>query len=75
MRRAFPKRSAEGDVLGAHRVLLEAFETDVRPLLARLRAGLGVDPDPVEAFPSRRPRRRRLARERGTAIDSAYEQT
>ena len=24
----------EGDVLGAHRVLLEAFETDVRPLLA-----------------------------------------
>ena len=26
-----------GDVLGAHRVLLDAFETDVRPLLARLR--------------------------------------
>ena len=26
---------AEGDVLGAHRLLLEAFETDVRPLLAR----------------------------------------
>ena len=30
---------AEGDVLGAHRVLLEAFETDVRPLLARPRRG------------------------------------
>ena len=28
----------EGDVLGAHRILLEAFETDVRPVLARLRA-------------------------------------
>ena len=27
----------EGDVLGAHRVLLDAFETDVRPVLARLR--------------------------------------
>ena len=40
----------EGDVLGAHRVLLEAFETDVRPLLARLREGLGVPTDPVEAF-------------------------
>src|SRR2546423_3445063 len=39
-----------GDVLGAHRVLLEAFETDVRPLLARLRERVGVDPDPVEAF-------------------------
>src|SRR5438094_3128916 len=39
-----------GDVLGAHRVLLEAFETDVRPLLARFRAELGLDEDPVEAF-------------------------
>jgi L-rhamnose isomerase/sugar isomerase len=39
-----------GDVLGAHRLLLDAFETDVRPLLARLRAELGVEPDPVEAF-------------------------
>jgi hypothetical protein len=26
----------EGDVLGAHRVLVEAFETDVRPLLGRV---------------------------------------
>ena len=64
-----------GDVLGAHRVLLEAFETDVRPLLAELRAGLGLDPDPVDAF------RRggfgdRLARERGIAsVESAYERT
>ena len=41
---------AEGDVLGAHRVLLEAFETDVRPLLARLREEQGLAPDPVEAF-------------------------
>ena len=41
---------AEGDVLGAHRILLEAFETDVRPILARLRADAGVDADPVAAF-------------------------
>jgi L-rhamnose isomerase/sugar isomerase len=40
----------EGDVLGAHRILLEAFETDVRPLLGRLRERLGVDVDPVAAF-------------------------
>jgi L-rhamnose isomerase / sugar isomerase len=53
----------EGDVLGAHRVLVEAFETDVRPLLARLREGLGLDPDPVAAF-RRGGYPERLARER-----------
>jgi L-rhamnose isomerase/sugar isomerase len=63
----------EGDVLGAHRVLLEAFETDVRPLVSRLRAELGVEPDPVEAF-RRGGHAERLARERGTAsVESAYE--
>jgi len=56
----------EGDVLGAHRVLLEAFEADVRALLARLRAEIGVDSDPVEAF-RRGGHAERLARERGTA--------
>ena len=65
----------EGDVLGAHRVLLEAFEIDVRPLLARLREEIGVDPDPVEAF-RRSGHAERLARERGTAsVESAYERT
>ena len=43
----------EGDVLGAHRVLLEAFDTDVRPLLARLRSELGVEPDPWRRFAPR----------------------
>ncbi|HZT16221.1 MAG TPA: L-rhamnose isomerase [Gaiellaceae bacterium] len=62
-----------GDVLGAHRVLMDAFETDVRPLLARLRGELGVDPDPVEAF-RRGGHAERLARERGVAsVESAYE--
>ena len=65
----------DGDVLGAHRVLLEAFETDVRPLVERLRAEIGVDSDPVEAF-RRGGHAERLARERGTApVESAYEQT
>jgi L-rhamnose isomerase / sugar isomerase len=53
----------EGDVLGAHRIMLDAFETDVRPLLARLREALGVDPDPVEAF-RRGGHAERLAEER-----------
>jgi L-rhamnose isomerase / sugar isomerase len=40
---------AAGDVLGGHEILLEAFETDVRPLCARVRAGLGAAEDPVAA--------------------------
>jgi L-rhamnose isomerase/sugar isomerase len=63
-----------GDVLGGYRILLEAFETDVRPLLARLRAGLGVAEDPVAAFRDRG-YGAELAHERGTAsVESAYEQ-
>jgi L-rhamnose isomerase/sugar isomerase len=63
----------EGDVLGAHRVLVEAYETDVRPLLARLREGLGLDADPVQAFRAGA-YAERLAAERGTAsVESAYE--
>jgi len=63
----------EGDVLGAHRVLLDAFETDVRPLLSRLRSERGLDADPVDAFRSGG-YGERLARERGTAeVTSAYE--
>ena len=53
-----------GDVLGAHRVLLEAFETDVRPLLARLRAEIGVDAGSGRGVPRRRPRRAARARAR-----------
>jgi L-rhamnose isomerase / sugar isomerase len=39
-----------GDVLGANAVLMDAYDTDVRPLLAELRADLGLDPDPVGAY-------------------------
>jgi L-rhamnose isomerase/sugar isomerase len=51
-----------GDVVGAHRVLLAAYEPDVRPLLARLRAELDLPPDPVETF--RHVYAERLAQER-----------
>jgi L-rhamnose isomerase/sugar isomerase len=62
-----------GDVLGAHRLLVDAFENDVRPLLAQLREGLGVAADPVAAFRSEG-HAERLAQERGTAhVESAYE--
>jgi L-rhamnose isomerase/sugar isomerase len=39
-----------GDVLGANAVLMDAYNTDVRPLLAELRADMGLDPDPVAAY-------------------------
>ena len=46
----------------------------MRPLLAELRASLGVEPDPVAAF-RRQGHTERLARERGIAqVKSAYEQ-
>jgi L-rhamnose isomerase/sugar isomerase len=39
-----------GDVLGANAVLMDAYNTDVRPLLAELREELGLGPDPVAAY-------------------------
>jgi L-rhamnose isomerase / sugar isomerase len=39
-----------GDVLGANAVLMDAYNTDVRPLLAELRVEMGLDPDPVGAY-------------------------
>jgi L-rhamnose isomerase/sugar isomerase len=39
-----------GDVLGAHRVLMDAFQTDVRPLLAQVRAEMNVPVDPIAAL-------------------------
>jgi L-rhamnose isomerase / sugar isomerase len=39
-----------GDVLGANAVLMDAYNTDVRPLLAEVRAEQGLHPDPVAAY-------------------------
>ncbi len=39
-----------GDLLGANAVLMDAYNTDVRPLLAELRGEMGLDPDPVAAY-------------------------
>jgi L-rhamnose isomerase/sugar isomerase len=41
---------AAGDVLGAHGVLMDAYNTDVRPLLEELREEQGLDPDPMAAY-------------------------
>jgi L-rhamnose isomerase/sugar isomerase len=39
-----------GDVLGANAVLMDAYNTDARPLLAELREEMGLDPDPIAAY-------------------------
>jgi L-rhamnose isomerase/sugar isomerase len=41
---------AEGDVMAANGVLVDAFSTDVRPLLAEVRVDMGLDPDPLGAY-------------------------
>jgi L-rhamnose isomerase/sugar isomerase len=40
----------EGDVLGANAALMDAYNTDVRPLLRELREDMGLDPDPLGAY-------------------------
>jgi len=44
------ERRANQDVLGAYRVLTDAYETDVRPLLAQVRVEIGRNPDPFAAY-------------------------
>lgn len=45
--KALAAAQAAGDVLGAHRIMVDAFETDVRPLLAEVRTRMGVPVDPI----------------------------
>jgi L-rhamnose isomerase/sugar isomerase len=39
-----------GDVLAANGAFMDAYNTDVRPLLAGLREDMGLDPDPIAAY-------------------------
>jgi L-rhamnose isomerase/sugar isomerase len=43
---------AEGEVLEGHRILSEAYRTDVRPLLAQVREEMGTPADPIAAYRS-----------------------
>ncbi|WP_416518821.1 L-rhamnose isomerase [Streptomyces achromogenes] len=49
-RGALAEAQAAGDVLGANAVLMDAYHTDVRPLLREVREELGLDPDPMAAY-------------------------
>jgi L-rhamnose isomerase/sugar isomerase len=49
-RQALDEARHSADILRAHRVLLDAYATDVRPLCAKVREDLGASADPVAAF-------------------------
>jgi len=47
---ALAEAQIEGDILTANGILIDAFNTDVRPLLADVRAEMGLDADPLAAY-------------------------
>jgi L-rhamnose isomerase/sugar isomerase len=47
---ALAEAQQAGDVLAANAAMMDAYNTDVRPLLAELRDENGLDPDPVAAY-------------------------
>ena len=49
-RDALSAAQASGDVLEANAVLMDAYNTDVRPLLREVREELGLDADPIAAY-------------------------
>jgi L-rhamnose isomerase / sugar isomerase len=49
-RQALAQAQAAGDVMTANAIYVDAFNTDVRPLLAELRQEMGLDPDPLAAY-------------------------
>jgi len=49
-RKASAEWQAAQDVLAAHRVLTDAFETDVTPLLAQVHLEMGAPADPIAAY-------------------------
>jgi L-rhamnose isomerase / sugar isomerase len=49
-REALKVAQDSGDVLAANDVLMDAYNSDVRPLLAELRVEQGLAPDPVAAY-------------------------
>ena len=49
-REALKAAQLAGDVLAANDIFIDAFNTDVRPMLAELRESQGLAPDPMRAF-------------------------
>ena len=65
-RAALADAQRHGDVLGAHRLLSDAYRSDVRPLLAQVRREQGIAEDPIAAYKASG-YEQKIARERGVA--------
>ena len=65
-RTALADAQRRGDVLGAHRLLSDAYRSDVRPLLAQVRREQGIAEDPIAAYKASG-YEQKIARERGVA--------
>jgi L-rhamnose isomerase/sugar isomerase len=60
-----------GDILGAHRTVLDAYATDVRPLCARVREEMGGAAEPIAAFEGSG-YAERVARERAEGVGAGW---
>lgn len=49
-RQKLAEAQAAGEVLEAHRTLVDAYRIDVQPLLAQVRIEMGLEPDPLVAY-------------------------
>jgi L-rhamnose isomerase/sugar isomerase len=58
-----------GEVLESHRILVETYRTDVRPLLAQVRAEMGIPPDPIAAYRASG-YEEKICKERGTSASA-----
>jgi L-rhamnose isomerase/sugar isomerase len=47
---ALKKAQLDGNVLAANDILMDAYNTDVRPLLGEMRTELGLEADPMKAY-------------------------
>jgi L-rhamnose isomerase / sugar isomerase len=49
-RKTLGQAQAAGDVILANRTIMDAYDTDVQPLLKQARVEMGLQPDPIVAF-------------------------
>ena len=70
-RQALNEARQSGDVLGAHRTLLDAYATDVRPLCAKVRESMGAAVDPIAAF-KQSGYAERVAKERAEGVGAGW---
>ncbi|WP_155370027.1 L-rhamnose isomerase [Catellatospora vulcania] len=49
-RTALAAAQRDGDVLAANDIIMDAYHTDVRPMLRQLREDMGLEPEPIAAY-------------------------